>query len=434
VVLRTPDLMRGYWGDPAATAKTLSPDGWLRTGDLGELRDGFLVLRGRRDELINRGGENLYPLDIENQWRQAGLEIPGVAVPVPAGPEGKDVGLVLAAGSLLDLRGLGAGNGTAPLAAQAGGLLTTATGKLKRLDMGRRLPGRREDPGRYQDLLAYASAVATGLTASPARPQGAQAARLWASALWLAQTGPGQAGPAQPQAGAPGRSAAHDALDLLSSYWPAIASATGDGTGMMRERPGLWRRLMTEWPMGSYAELACAVLSARELLRGPVLELGSGVGNTTALIAPLVKDGFTWSDGSAELVARGKWPGRGVVYDFDRPPPPDLRQFAAIVATNALHCAADKAASLAWLRSLLRPGGTLVLAEGSNPTTSDGMPWALDFLFCAFGGWWDRTGFLSRWEWLRLLEAAGFEQLGYSVLRAGRHDLGGVVWGTSNGG
>ena len=202
---------------------------------------------------------------------------------------------------------------------------------------------------------------------------------------------------------------------------------------MMRQRPGLWRRLMTEWPMGSYAQLACEVLSARGLLRGPVLELGSGVGNTTELIAPLVEDGFTWSDGSPELVARGKWPGRGVVFDFDQPPPADIGPFATIVATNALHCAANKAASLGWLRSLLAPGGTLVLAEGSNPTTPDGMPWALDFLFCAFGGWWDRTGFLTRWEWLSLLEEAGFSRCGYSVLRAGRHDLGGVVWARSDG-
>ena len=186
--------------------------------------------------------------------------------------------------------------------------------------------------------------------------------------------------------------------------------------------------------MGSYAELARTVLSARGLLRGPVLEVGSGVGNTTALIAPLVQGGFTWSDGNPELVARGTWPGRGVVYDFDRPPPGDLREFTAIVATNALHCAADKGATLAWLRSLLVTGGTLVLAEGASPTAPDGTPWALDYLFCAFGGWWDRTGFLTRWEWLRLLDEAGFEQLGYSVLRAGRHDLGGVVWGRNGGG
>jgi acyl-CoA synthetase (AMP-forming)/AMP-acid ligase II/SAM-dependent methyltransferase len=429
VVLRTPDVMRGYWADPATTATALTPDGWLRTGDLGELRDGFLVLRGRRDEVINRGGEKVYPLDVEGQWRQAGLAGQGAAVPVSAGPEGQDIGLVLASGSLLWARG--AAGGTVPLAAETGGLLTTSTGKLKRKQMGRRLVGRRENPARYRELLGYATQVAASIAASTARPQASQATRLLAHVAWLAGS---QAAKPGPDAGAVARSAAHDALDLLAEYWPVIAAGTDGGDGMMRQRPGLWRRLMTEWPMGSYAELACAVLSARELLRGPVLEVGSGVGNTTALIAPLVQDSFTWSDGSSQLVARGRWPGRGVVFDFDQPPPDDLGTFATIVATNALHCAADKGASLAWLRSLLRPGGTLVLAEGSNPTTPDGLPWALDFLFCAFSGWWDRTGFLTRWEWLRLLEEAGFEQLGYSVLRSGQHDLGGVVWGCNSGG
>jgi long-chain acyl-CoA synthetase len=429
VVLRTPDLMRGYWDDPAATAAVLR-DGWLRTGDLGEMRDGFLVLRGRRDEVINRGGEKFYPADVENRWRAAGVA-GAAAVPVPAGELGQDIGLVMAEGSLLGARALLAEPGADPIAAEAGRPLTTATGKLRRKQMGRGLTGAREDPARYAALLGYARQVAATIAASPARPQGARAGRLWAHAAALAQSGP--ASPPGPGARS-GRSAAHDALDLLAEYWPEIARGAGDGQAMMRQRPGLWRRLMTEWPMGAYAELACAVLRARGLLHGRVLEAGSGVGNTTALIAPLVQGDFVWSDRSPELVARGRWPGRGVVFDFDGPPAGDLGRFRAIVATNALHCAADKRASLARLRSLLEPGGTLVLGEGANPTTAGGTPWALDFLFCAFDGWWDRTGFLTRWEWLALLEETGFGRIGYSVLRAGHHDLGGVVWGRAEGG
>ncbi len=428
VVLRTPDVMRGYWADPAATGAVLGQDGWLRTGDLGELRDGFLVLRGRRDEVINRGGEKFYPLDIESQWRQAGLAGTMAAVPVSAGELGQDIGLVLEGRSLLDARELGAHSRISPVAAELGRPLATSTGKPRRKEMGRRLAVRREDPARYEELLAYARKTAASIAASPARPQGARASQMRAHAVALTQ-----AGLAGREAEAVSRSAAHDALDLLAGYWPAIARAAGDGTAMMRQRPGLWRRLMTEWPMGSYAGLACAVLEARALLTGRVLEVGSGVGNTTSLIAPLVRGSFVWSDRNPELVARGAWPGQGVVLDFDRPPPDGLGQFTAIVATNALHCAADKRASLAWLRSLLADDGTLVLAEGSSPTTPDGMPWALDFLFCAFDGWWDRTGFLTRWEWLSLLEETGFDRLGYSVLRSGRHDLGGAVWGRKGG-
>jgi hypothetical protein len=118
------------------------------------------------------------------------------------------------------------------------------------------------------------------------------------------------------------------------------------------------------------------------------------------------------------------------VFDFDCEPPTELTGFDVIVGTNAVHCAADKLRTLGALRSMLSDGGVLLLAEGSNPTTTAGTPWALDAFFCAFDGWWDRGGFLTRWEWLSLLERAGFGRLGYSVLRAGRHDLGGVVWGS----
>ena len=45
VTLRSPCSMRGYWNDPERTADTLSPDGWITTSDLGQLRDdGNLVL------------------------------------------------------------------------------------------------------------------------------------------------------------------------------------------------------------------------------------------------------------------------------------------------------------------------------------------------------------------------------------------------------
>ena len=65
--IRTRCQMRGYWNDPVRTAETLSPDGWILTGDLGRFRnDGNLELRGRVTEMYIRGGYNVYPLEVEN--------------------------------------------------------------------------------------------------------------------------------------------------------------------------------------------------------------------------------------------------------------------------------------------------------------------------------------------------------------------------------
>jgi long-chain acyl-CoA synthetase len=58
--------MRGYLNRPEETAKTLV-DGWLHTGDIGRLdEDGYLVLVDRAKDMIIRGGENIYPKEIES--------------------------------------------------------------------------------------------------------------------------------------------------------------------------------------------------------------------------------------------------------------------------------------------------------------------------------------------------------------------------------
>jgi acyl-CoA synthetase (AMP-forming)/AMP-acid ligase II len=66
ICLRSEAMMVGYWDDPAATAAAFTPDGAVRTGDLGWLDDaGRLHLAGRRKEMYVRGGYNVHPAETE---------------------------------------------------------------------------------------------------------------------------------------------------------------------------------------------------------------------------------------------------------------------------------------------------------------------------------------------------------------------------------
>jgi acyl-CoA synthetase (AMP-forming)/AMP-acid ligase II len=60
-------IMKDYFDDPDATRSTIDPEGWLHTGDLGSLDEyGYCRVQGRRRDLIIRGGENIYPREIED--------------------------------------------------------------------------------------------------------------------------------------------------------------------------------------------------------------------------------------------------------------------------------------------------------------------------------------------------------------------------------
>jgi fatty-acyl-CoA synthase len=59
-------VMRGYWDDPAATADSIDAGGWMHTGDLAVMdEDGYLNIVGRSKDMVIRGGENIYPREIE---------------------------------------------------------------------------------------------------------------------------------------------------------------------------------------------------------------------------------------------------------------------------------------------------------------------------------------------------------------------------------
>ena len=105
LLVRGPNVVQGYWEKPAATADTFV-DGWLHTGDLARIdADGLLYIVDRKKDMINRGGENVYSLEVENALAGA----PGVGevavIAVPDEMMGEKVGAVIvpAAGAQVDV-------------------------------------------------------------------------------------------------------------------------------------------------------------------------------------------------------------------------------------------------------------------------------------------------------------------------------------------
>jgi long-chain acyl-CoA synthetase len=81
--------MPGYWEKPEANAETITPEGWLKSGDIGHLdNDGFLHITGRIKEIIIRGGENIYPGEIE----QAAYELESIREVVVFGEPDQTMG------------------------------------------------------------------------------------------------------------------------------------------------------------------------------------------------------------------------------------------------------------------------------------------------------------------------------------------------------
>jgi acyl-CoA synthetase (AMP-forming)/AMP-acid ligase II len=76
ILIRGPNVTRGFIGDTEATARAIDADGWLSSGDLGFLVEGSLYIAGRSKEIIFVNGQNYYPHDIENIAQRApGLEL-----------------------------------------------------------------------------------------------------------------------------------------------------------------------------------------------------------------------------------------------------------------------------------------------------------------------------------------------------------------------
>jgi long-chain acyl-CoA synthetase len=95
--LRGPTIMRrGYWNRPEATAEAITRDGWFRSGDIGRFgEDGFLYLVDRQKDMIIRGGENVYCVEVEQVLFEHPDVIDAAVVGVPDKVLGEEVKAVV---------------------------------------------------------------------------------------------------------------------------------------------------------------------------------------------------------------------------------------------------------------------------------------------------------------------------------------------------
>lgn len=215
------------------------------------------------------------------------------------------------------------------------------------------------------------------------------------------------------------------------------AAATGFVTGRTRGLAAifprgdltLWERLHNEdRVMSIYADLAASALHAAVRPGMRVLEVGGGVGSVLARCAsPLEAAGigeYWFTDVGRTFVEAARDRHKDIPWlrfaqlDVDRRVEQQGFQpesFDVVVGVNVAHVARDLGYSLRELRGALRPGGRLILGEGSPPNKHD--RWRLDIVFAFLRGWWDvavdslrpRAGFMLPSEWGRALTACGYD-------------------------
>jgi fatty-acyl-CoA synthase len=109
IIARGPNIMKGYWNNPEATAAAIDAEGWLHTGDVGTFdQDGFLFIVDRVKDMVITGGENVYPAEVENVLYEhpAIGEIAVIGLPDEQWGEAVVAVATLRQGAILDLEEL----------------------------------------------------------------------------------------------------------------------------------------------------------------------------------------------------------------------------------------------------------------------------------------------------------------------------------------
>ena len=97
IQIRGHNVMKGYWNLPDATKATITPDGWLNTGDVGRVdEDGYFYIVDRTKDLIIRGGYNVYPREIEEVLYEHPAVAEAAVIGIPHDSLGEEVGAAVA--------------------------------------------------------------------------------------------------------------------------------------------------------------------------------------------------------------------------------------------------------------------------------------------------------------------------------------------------
>lgn len=410
VQVRGPNLMRGYWNNPEAT-ETAFDNGWLKTGDRGELRDGYMVLTGRFKEIIIKGGENYSPVMIEDQYRRHGLTGEFAVVGCQDLRLGEAFALIIDPANTTTLNSTLPAN-LRPSVINYSTVLRTSTRKPQRGKMSKDLFTVSLPESGYSASMEHAGRVAKKvLSLGPAK--NAQQEYILNVATKLAPyAGPGQAYPTL----AP---YFNEMEQCFPAYWLGEITAHDIIRNVGSEN---WVNLMCEYPMGEYPKMVLKFLESKGLLAKRILEVGAGIGNFTRLVKNRVTGSYLRTDIRKKFLT-GEFGFPECQIDISQP---IAGEYDCIVGVNVFHCADPAALTNSY--SALASKGFLVMGEGNPCPTDTQDVWAMDLKCGLIDGWWDAGGFRDRETWTKQLRDAGFRNLGFSVLREGKYDLGGLIW------
>ena len=96
IAIRGPNVMKGYWNRPDATAAAIDEDGWFYTGDMARIdEDGYFFIVDRKKDMIIRGGYNIYPREIEEVFYEHPAVLEVAVIGVPHAELGEEVAAVV---------------------------------------------------------------------------------------------------------------------------------------------------------------------------------------------------------------------------------------------------------------------------------------------------------------------------------------------------